>query len=1163
MNIEELEVFLSKVRASDHHIQSYNTLVTHELPQMIKSFLVDLAVSSKEGGETRESGGKCTYRISFDNVHIPPACILRNGSFEMDTPLKCRKEKTCYMTPIIASVVQQKIEDEIVVSTKLINRCVIAHLPVMLGSSICSTRCDKFVKNQECSMDTGGYFIINGIERVLVTQQRKSYNTSLVLEDKATNSYISSMRSISEETGHSVVVELISSKSKPISKGLSCSLPYLNKKIPIVILLIAFGIKSPEILFELLKISNLNLLREFQAMYRATNLDNEDALNFIGKYASKSYSKADSTEGRADDLDEGGLEESVFEEVGDPEEADAEELGDDGAEAIVGADLDCEDDFDGSDSEEEQSNDEIKETLEEVSARKFEKAERDRRISYARQIITTELFPHLGIYAPAETKRIVLINMLRKLILTKLKVLIPSERDNLCYKRFENSGILFLELYSLLFKNFFNSMKDSYGKSGNILDMISKMDLFVTKNIRFCLATGKWGMQRSSYVKQGVSQVLSRLSYLGTQSHLQRVVVPIGKEGKHAKVRLIHPSQYGYLCLFETPEGQTCGTVLNMTVSCSITSQHPSPKIRDTFFKFCSEFIVKEDSDYVSGEVWINNTYCYHCKRPTDLIDKLRCLRAQGIFPKDVSFSSNLFSGYQEIYIFSDKGRITRPLFCAKTRAITFVDTVESQSCAVATFEEELKGDDVYDYCELHPMLLYGICSGCIPFSDHNQSPRNIYEASMLKQAIGFFSSNYPIRYDSSSEVLDYPQKCLVSTAMGRQFGMHDMPAGVNCIVAISTCWGWNAEDGVVLNKSAVERGLFVSTSYKTTTVEEYKSKSNTVKKFCVPNVSIQKSTFNYSLLDETGIVRKGSFVKKRDVIVGRVQEIDHKGKIVKKDCSELSEEEGIVEDVELFRSRNEYKMVIITFKVRKIPERGDKFANLSAQKGTCGMMMSSEDMPFTSEGIIPDLMINPNALPSRMTISMFLEMVMGKESCLSGKNADATPFSVSNEDLESKLGKVLAKNGFERNGWEQMICGTTGKPFQAQIFMGTSYYQKLKHMVSDKMHARAFGNVTSLTRQPLAGRSKEGGLRLGEMERDNLLGHGDAQFLMERMFDMSDKYSILLCNRCGVTSNRKSECHLCGNSQLYETNMPYAAKLLFQLLTSCLIGSSMRAKPI
>lgn len=431
-----------------------------------------------------------------------------------------------------------------------------------------------------------------------------------------------------------------------------------------------------------------------------------------------------------------------------------------------------------------------------------------------------------------------------------------------------------------------------------------------------------------------------------------------------------------------------------------------------------------------------------------------------------------------------------------------------------------------------------------------------------MKQAIGFPTNDILRRYDTNLEVLDYPQKCLVSTAIGRAFGMHEYPAGINCVIIIASIESWNSEDGVVFRQSFIDYGGMASTTYKTITVEEYFQKTGTIKKFGLPDTSIRKAMHNYNLLDERGIVKRGSTVTKGDIIVGRVREITGKNKTTtRQDCSEICDEDGIVERAEMFRTTMGYYMAKIIIKVRKIPERGDKFANLCAQKGTVGIIMKTEDMPFSQvTGIIPDIIINPNALPSRMTISMLLEMVVGKECALEGTLGDATPFTENSVDISTRIGKVLHKNGFERHGWESMICGTTGKPFLAQIFTGISFYQKLKHMVRDKMHARARGDVTTLTRQPLAGRSKDGGLRIGEMERDTLIGQGAAQFLNERMFYTSDKFMVILCNKCHVISKHKDECHICGNTDVIRTDMPYATKYLFQLLYSCMIATKFTA---
>jgi DNA-directed RNA polymerase II subunit RPB2 len=790
------------------------------------------------------------------------------------------------------------------------------------------------------------------------------------------------------------------------------------------------------------------------------------------------------------------------------------------------------------------------------------------RIEYARQILENEMFPHLGIFAERDQKLQLVLYIAYRLWMVFYKKCAVHDKDNYAYKRFESSGVLIGELFKSLYRSAVMDMENEYEKNVNIVDIFSRMDATITKNLKYCFSTGKWGVQRNAYIRQGVSQVLNRLSFIATLSHLQRVVIPIGKEGKNFKIRQIHPSSFGYICMYETPEGQSCGIVLNLTLTTRTTEAHAFAFIRQILDRIPTMHAKQQANDYL---VLLNGILIGYSSVPQDTVEQMRTLRRQNVLPSDVSISWD--PKEYEIRILCDKGRLIRP-FLRDTQQdfsrvsfqeavrhgwIEWLDPHEVQSLVIAMYPHETG-----DYHEIHPSLLLGACAGAIPFLDHNQSPRNVYEASMMKQAIGMFATNYPYRYDAVFHTLDYPQKSLVSTQTARLVGMHDMPAGINCIVAITTHGGWNAEDSIILNKAAVERGLFCSNAYHTYTFEDKTFKSETCKRVCIPPLHIQKPEWNYYHLNENGIVRKGAIVHRNDVILGQIHcNVEYKdGERVETvtDCSELAEDEGIIDRVEAIPTPNGNRLIKVIIRQLRIPEIGDKFANMAAQKGTCALILPAEDMPFTREGITPDIMMNSHALPSRMTISMLLEMVVGKTCLLKGELGDATPFSESSINIAQQLEDALVQYGYERHGWEWMCNGYTGKPLRSKIFIGTSYYQKLKHMVTDKIHARSYGNVTSLTRQPLAGRSKDGGLRLGEMERDCLLSHGSVQFLRERLFDMSDAFSVLICNSCGVMSNNSQECHICKNNELIRTNTPYASKLLFQMLNGCLIQTKFHA---
>lgn len=1085
--MDRLDAFLSSINVAEHHIEHYNHMVSFELPNMIDNFMAVF--------ETKEH----SIEITFANTHISRASRIDKAQTRLLFPSECRRKELSYMSYVYASVLQKKTNLETgEVKVCVLNKVIISQLPTMISSCLCNLSVRKDIKSkEECDKDLGGYFLINGNERVLVTQETKAYNMTQVLDVKGF--IAASMRSMSDETGHSVVVQCAVHRSRPISEAY-ITLPYVSKKVPMSIFFFAIGYDDPRVIYQEVGLDNEDVKRGIDYNFTEFKMTQENALFYIGALRSK--------------------EEKHNEELpDDEEEPDVEDPASDDDELVA---ID----------EDQQQNQEADE-------------HRRKTIAYARQVVQTEIFPHLGVCATTPMIFEMVCYMLKKMFACRVGLTKPTERDNLMYKRFENSGSLIFNLYRICLKHFFGTLKQNYS-GNNLNDTINKLCTFTTKTIHSNFAKGVWGIQKNAYVRYGVSQILTRLSYVGTLSHMQRVSIPIGKEGKNVKIRMIHPSHYGYICLYETPEGRTCGIVINMTISCKITRKYSTNLIRDLIKKFMNV------SSGGGTEIWVNSTLkMYTAGAPTSFISEFCRLREDEIIPKYVNIYHD--KRLNVINISSDGGRITRPLY-DRAGNVVWLDSAENQHSQIAMYTDE---PAAFQYVEIHPCLTFGVAAGCIPFSDHNQSPRNVYESNMIKQALGIFARNFAQRYDTTSELMPTVQRSICSTSIARAIGCPEMPAGINCIVAIMTCGSWNAEDSLVFNREAIQRGLFHSITFKTLSSEEYKKESNSIKRFCLPPENVRNKLYNYSLLGENGIVKKGSHVKKKDVIVGKI--VEEKDGI--KDCSDLSDEEGVVERIDLFRNINGYMSVKIILKVFKIPERGDKFANMCAQKGTIGMILPQVDMPFTEDGIVPDVIINPNALPSRMTVSMFLEMILGKYGCLSGEFIDATPFSENSTNVADRISNLLVKYGFERNGTEFMINGETGVPFRSRIFIGTSYYQKLKHMVSDKIHARPFGEVTMLTRQPPAGRSKDGGLRVGEMERDCLLAHGTSSFLTSRIFDRSDAFHIPICNNCHIMSNHKDECHLCRNTDLISTRLPFASKLLFQQLTACLIGSKFSAE--
>ena len=472
-----------------------------------------------------------------------------------------------------------------------------------------------------------------------------------------------------------------------------------------------------------------------------------------------------------------------------------------------------------------------------------------------------------------------------------------------------------------------------------------------------------------------------------------------------------------------------------------------------------------------------------------------------------------------------------------------------------------------YTHMEIHPSMILGVCASIVPFPDHNQSPRNTYQSAMGKQAMGVHLTNYQLRMDTMANVLYYPQKPLATTRSMEYLKFSELPAGQNAIVAIMCYSGYNQEDSVIMGQSSIDRGLFRSLYYRAyTDTEKTKGmeKTETIEKPNREDTLRMKmgSSDRYAKLDVDGLIAPATNVNGDDIIIGKTaplppdsEELGQRSSLhQKRDVSVplKSTEQGVIDQVMISTNSEGTKFVKIRTRATRVPQIGDKFASRHGQKGTIGITYRQEDMPFTADGITPDIIINPHAIPSRMTIGHLVECLLSKLSTLTGSEGDATPFT---ELTVEKVSRLLRQNGFQSRGLEVMYHGHTGRKLQAQIYFGPTYYQRLKHMVDDKIHARARGPLQILTRQPVEGRSRDGGLRFGEMERDCMISHGIAGFLKERMYDSSDGFRVHVCDQCGlmaIANLKKQEfhCSVCRNStQISQVYIPYAAKLLFQEL--------------
>ena len=1127
------------------------------------------ALMGHEAQETGPSLHKANYeyevQLEFENVSIrKPTIFENNGSIQPMMPNDARLRNLTYAAPLYVDVrvkttyidnTQNGIKQS---KTRVFPNVHLGKIPVMVGSKYCLLQDQRYLHPSvlgECAEDPGGYFIIQGGERVIISQERMSENRPFVFRNNRNSAKewevveVKAIGPTNEQVPKSNTVKVVYHPKNNSIMLLRAGVPRIKQEIPLFILFRALGVEKDVDILELI----------------------------LGPEPDSTYNAI--------------FDESMTESLVARTQAEAVQW---------------------------------------ITQHMNSWSIKNQRPVAVQDILNEELFPHVGGTETNYQKACLLAHMTRKMLQVAYGRITSDDRDGYSNKRVDLPGFLLANLFRTYFSTkMVKDIKASLGKeihsgpwkaSGNFEDIVNVSNIYkiikstiIDVGLRSSLATGNFGSAKlGGPTKIGVSQVLNRLNFASSISHLRRTSTPIEKTGKLIPPRKLHNSQWGFICPAETPEGASVGVVKNMATT-SIVSITSNPTIVREFIKDLGTVARLEDTTakekHDGTRIFINGVWMgvVSSKKTAETVDALRKAKRAGIIHIHTSIIWKM--NMRELWISTEPGRLLRPLLYgpavreiladtsgtlkqqletvsswdqlllwetpSKKHLIEYIDPGETEGCYIAITHDDAVNKPDTTHVEIHPSVILGTIASTIPFPDHNQSPRNAYQSAMGKQAMGVYALNFRERFDAMSHILCYPNVPLVSPYMSKFYRSDTMFSGQNVIVAIMTYTGYNQEDSVVINRASLARGLFRSIFYRTYKDEEKKNQSSgEEERFCKPDPALTKQLrhSNYSKLGADGFVPENTYVDSDDILIGKCVPLRVPTGMVLptgakqyRDVSRTmrNNETGWVDKIFKNRNGEGYSFVKIRMRQDRIPEIGDKFSSRHGQKGTCGLILNPEDMPQTASGIIPDIIINPHAIPSRMTIAHLMETLLGRLGCEAGTLGDGSPFN-SQCTVDTIAAALRDKYGLDPYSNEVLYNGHNGRQMDVNIFMGPVFYQRLRHCSADKLHSRASGPLVMLTRQPAEGRAREGGLRFGEMERDAVCAHGIAEFTKERLVECSDGFPCYSCRKCGLIAiaNPKENiwaCRGCGNATEFSAvQIPYASKLFIQELESMCITSRM-----
>ncbi|TLX99589.1 MAG: DNA-directed RNA polymerase subunit B'' [Thaumarchaeota archaeon] len=1065
-----LSDLLQREGVARQHLNSYNEFVAKGMQNIID-----------EIGEIEVETVSTPYKVKLGKLSIGmPRVVEIDGSVSNVLPMEARLRNLTYSSPIL---LEMTIEEEGL--PRDTTRQHIGDLPVMVKSDLCqlSTKTkEQLIDSGEDPNDPGGYFIINGSERVIVGLEDLSPNKILVDAEKVAAVTTYKSRVYSSVVGYRSKLEVTLKQDA----ALNVKVPSSPVDLPFVIVMRALGIKSDkEIANAVSQKAEIQDLLEVSFDKASEAPTEKDALVYIGNRVAH-----------------GMLEEF--------------------------------------------------------------------RIKRAQSMLDWGLLPHLG---KTDDKRfdkaMFLGEAVCKLLELRLGWIEPDDKDHYGNKVIKFAGQMLADLFRTAFRNLVRDMKyqlerTGQKRGGNVVGAAIRTGI-ITDKLNNAIATGNWGRG-----KVGVTQLLDRTNYLSTLSHLRRVQSPLSRSQPNFEARDLHATHFGRICPSETPEGVNCGLVKNLALSAIISVGVSSAEVEERLWELGAKQVKDTDEKLATDgcRLFMDGRFLGYVDDGERLAKAFRKLRREGQINPSASilYLSPLNElGYPRLYISLSSGRVLRPLIVVENGkplltpeiiekvslgqqswrdlvelgVVELIDANEEENCLVA-----MNSDDVstkHTHLELFPAAMFGIAASIIPYPEHNQSPRNTYESAMAKQSLGFSSPTYPISPHVRQHLLVSPQAPVVRTKTLDLLKIDERPLGQNCVVAVLSFEGYNIEDAIIMNRSSIERGLARSFFYRLYEGEAKQYLGGMRDTFEVPspesNIRGYRGEKFYRLLEGDGVVSHESQVQGGDVVIGRTspprfmeeyKEFEIKGPY-RRDTSVAvrPSEAGVVDSVFMTENVEGGRMFKVRVRDMRIPEIGDKFASRHGQKGVIGLVVPQEDMPYTEEGIVPDVIINPHAFPSRMTVGQFIESIAGKAGALRGTAVDGSAFAGENID---QLEKTLNERGFEPTGRER-------------------------------------GQVQMLTKQPTEGRARGGGLRFGEMERDCLIAYGASMVLKDRLLDEADKTEIYVCEKCGLIAyydakQRKYTCKIDGDQAKISTVVvAYAFKLLLQEMVSLNIAPRLQLK--